>query len=135
MVSSGCAEVTAKSQPVRVQTQLEQACSLSLSLRAQRLRRRGPLSRTWADGSVITEAIEDLAARGALCVLVEEGDAKAILQGGTGEIGVPVKEVSWLLPPGSLREPGAVRGRSDLFGWLISSRSPVCVRAWRRLDK
>ena len=30
--------------------------------------------------SMITEAIEDLTARGALCVLVQEGDAKVVLE-------------------------------------------------------
>ena len=44
---------------------------------------------TWEDRGVITKAIQNLAAHGALCVLVEERDAKAILQGGTCEIGIP----------------------------------------------
>ena len=41
---------------------------------------------TGADGGVITEAVEDLAAQEALCVLVEEGDAKAVSQGNTCEM-------------------------------------------------
>ena len=43
-----------------------------------------------ADGGVITKAIEDLAALGSLGVLVEEGEA--VLQGGTCEVGIPVRE-------------------------------------------
>ena len=41
---------------------------------------------------MVSNAEEDLAAQRALCVLVEEVDAKAMLHGGTGEIGVPVNE-------------------------------------------
>ena len=52
--------------------------------------------KTWATRSVSAAAAPgtraDLAAQGALRVLDDEGDAKAVLQSGTCEIGVPVKE-------------------------------------------
>ena len=37
------------------------------------------VSRAWTDWDTIAEAIEDLTRQGALCVLVQEGDAEAVL--------------------------------------------------------
>ena len=50
------------------------------------------VSSRWPDCGVIAKAIADFTTQGALCVLVKEGDAKAVLQGGTGEVRVPSKE-------------------------------------------
>ena len=66
--------------------------------------------------------IEDLAAQEALCVLVQEGDVEVMLQGRSGEVGIPVKrEVDWVpIPPRLLlRAPDAVRGRSG---------APCCIK-------
>ena len=88
-----------------------------------------PSTRT--DGGVDTKAIEDLAAQKALCVLVEEWYAEAVLKGDKREIGVPVTErVGWHLPPARLQlwGPSAVRGRSGLLGWHVPPRSLEYVR-------
>ena len=52
-------------------------------------------------------------------VLVENGDAKAVMQGGTGEVGV-----SRHRPQGH----GVNRGRSSPLRWLVPSKCPKCER-------
>ena len=47
------------------------------------------VSSTWTECGVITNATEDFAAQGALCALVEEGDAS---QSKRGELGPPTKQ-------------------------------------------
>ena len=84
-------------EAVRVRAGLEQACLLFLRAEAGFLGLRNRIVSsaaapdTWAVSGVIT-ATQDLAAQWALCAMVEEGDAKAMLQGASCEIGVPVKE-------------------------------------------
>ena len=52
------------------------------------LRFRSP----WADRGVVTDAVENLSAKGTLCVLGEERDAEVMLHGCSIEIHVPVKK-------------------------------------------
>ena len=61
-------------------------------------------------------------------VLVERGDAKAVMQGGTGEVGVPVEE--WRVGSSRHRPQGhgVNRGRSSPLRWLVPSKCPKCER-------
>ena len=94
-------------------------------------------TRAWADCGRVPETAEDLAAQGALCVLVQEEGAEARLQGRSGEVGVQVEGgVSWVLQPTRLLPwgPDAIGGKLRPLGWLAALLCPAYC-ASHRLDR